>query len=50
MVGGTEDIHIIYLYTYMHTYIHTLGIKTTQKPYIVWSLGPNASIYESLDS
>ena len=28
----------------------TLGIKTAQKPYIVWSLGPKAFIYESLDS
>ena len=27
-----------------------LGIKTAQKPYIVWSLGPKALIYESLDS
>ena len=28
----------------------TLGIKIAQKPYIVWSLGPKALIYESLDS
>ena len=28
----------------------SLGIKTAQKPYIVWSLGPKALIYESLDS
>ena len=28
---------------------HTLGIKIAQKPYIVWSLGPKALIYESLD-
>ena len=28
----------------------TLGIKTAQKPYIIWSLGPKALIYESLDS
>ena len=28
----------------------SLGIKTAQKPYIVWSLGPKPSIYESLDS
>ena len=28
----------------------TLGIKTAQKPYIVWSLGPKALIYESLAS
>ena len=28
----------------------TLGIKTAQKPYMVWSLGPKALIYESLDS
>ena len=28
----------------------TLGIKTAQKPYIVWSLGPKALIYESLES
>ena len=27
-----------------------LGIKIAQKPYIVWSLGPKALIYESLDS
>ena len=27
----------------------TLGIKIAQKPYIVWSLGPKALIYESLD-
>ena len=26
-----------------------LGIKRAQKPYIVWSLGPEALIYESLD-
>ena len=35
------------LYRYMD---HTLGIKIAQKPYIVWSLGPTALIYESLDS
>ena len=29
--------------------ILSLGIKTAQKPYIVWSLGPKALIYESLD-
>ena len=30
---------------------HCLGIKIiAQKPYIVWSLGPKALIYESLDS
>ena len=28
----------------------TLGINLAQKPYIVWSLGPKALIYESLDS
>ena len=28
----------------------TLGIKTAQRPYAVWSLGPKALIYESLDS
>ena len=28
----------------------TLGIKTAQKPYIVWSLGPKALKYEFLDS
>ena len=27
----------------------SLGIKIAQKPYIVWSLGPKASIHESLD-
>ena len=27
----------------------TLGIKIAQKPYMVWSLGPKALIYESLD-
>ena len=27
----------------------TLEIKIAQKPYIVWSLGPKALIYESLD-
>ena len=27
----------------------TLGIKIAQKPYTVWSLGPKALIYESLD-
>ena len=27
----------------------TLGIKIAQKPYIVWSLGPKALIYESLN-
>ena len=26
-----------------------LGIKIAQTPYIVWSLGPKALIYESLD-
>ena len=26
-----------------------LGINIAQKPYIVWSLGPTALIYESLD-
>ena len=26
-----------------------LGIKIAQKPYIVWSLGPKALIYESLE-
>ena len=31
------------------TIILTLGIKIVQKPYIVWSLGPKALIYESLD-
>ena len=31
-------------------FIITLGIKNAQKPYIVWSLGPTALIYESLDS
>ena len=28
----------------------TLGIKIAQMPYIVWSLGPKALTYESLDS
>ena len=28
---------------------HTLGSKMAQKPYIVWSLGPKALIYESFD-
>ena len=28
---------------------HSLGIKIVQKPYIVWSLGPKALIYESLE-
>ena len=27
----------------------TLGIKMAQKPYVAWSLGPKALIYESLD-
>ena len=27
----------------------SLGIKIGQKPYIVWSVGPKALIYESLD-
>ena len=27
----------------------TLGIKIAQKPYRVWSLGPKALIYESLE-
>ena len=27
----------------------SLGIKIAQKPYIVWSLGPKALIYESLE-
>ena len=27
-----------------------LGIKTAQKPYMVWSSGPKALIHESLDS
>ena len=27
----------------------TLGITRAQKPYIAWSLGPKALIYESLD-
>ena len=27
----------------------TLGIKLAQKPYVVWSLGPKALIYEPLD-
>ena len=32
------------------SYHITLGIKTAQKPYIVWSLGPKALMHESLDS
>ena len=28
---------------------NSLGINIAQKPYIVWSLGPKAVIYESLD-
>ena len=27
----------------------SLGIKIAQKPYTVWSLGPKALLYESLD-
>ena len=27
----------------------TLGIKIAQKPYVVWSLGPKALVYESLE-
>ena len=30
-------------------FLNALGIKIAQKPYIVWSLGPKALIYESLD-
>ena len=31
-------------------YLDPWRMKTAQKPYIVWSLGPKALIYESLDS
>ena len=30
--------------------LSSLGINIAQKPYMVWSLGPKALIYESLDS
>ena len=33
----------------LQSIFHTLRIKTAQKPYIVWSLGPKALVYESLD-
>ena len=55
LVGSRLQILHIYLYLYLdliciNKLAIALGINIAQKPYIVWSLGPTALIYESLDS
>ena len=46
--GGSYHVQLFF-FPLLLCFPFPLGIKTAQKPYIVWSLAPKGLIYESLD-